>query len=256
MAHALPEHPANPLQVIPARDISTLQHLGYYFLVFPNPAYARAYQARAVSHHRIARAYTPTSIESPILQPQEKLLEAEDVYDILQNYALCPPSQKISLRVLFPPYSPDVKRLLSQRGYSQIIGPNDKTGRAVLLWVYGYQPNSASIRNMISRDGKNRGLAWALANGEKSIEKVEDPPMSMEKPGEPDEPEKPEEHGHGEDADSNRTKSVYPRWLISFTDEDEARRFARSWHRKPFPLRGERVAVGEPHPLIHAEVIW
>ena len=152
--------------------------------------------------------------------------------------------------MLFPPYSPDVKRLLSQRGYSQIIGPNDKTGRAVLLWVYGYQPNSASIRNMISRDGQNRGLAWALANGEKSIEKVEGQLIPME------EPEEPEEHGHGEDADSNRTQSVYPRWLISFTDEDEARRFTRSWHRKPFPLRGERVAVGEPHPLVHAEVIW
>ncbi|MCJ1261358.1 hypothetical protein MMC22_001222 [Lobaria immixta] len=239
--------PGDILKVIPARDLSTLQQLGYYFLIFPNPAYARAYQARAVSLHRIARAHTPTSIESPITPPQSMLLEGEDVYNILQKYALCPPSQKISLRVLFPPYSPDVKRLLSQRGYSQIIRPDDKAGRAVLLWVYGYQPHSVLIREMINRDGQDRGLAWALANGEKSIEKVEGPLFPMEEP---------EGLGYEEDADSDRTRSVYPRWIISFTDENEARRFTRSWHRRPFPLRGERVAVGEPHPLVYAEVIW
>lgn len=175
------------------------------------------------------------------------LSEGEDIHDILQNYAICPPSQRISLRVLFPPYSPDLKRLLSQRGYSQILCPDDKTGRAVLLCVYGYQPNSASIRNMINRDGRDRGLAWALANGEKSIEKIDGsllPKEELERPF------------CGEGADSKRTQRVYPRWIISFTDENEARRFTRSWHRRHFPLRGEHVAEGEPHPLVHAEVIW
>lgn len=58
-------------------------------------------------------------------------MEAEDVDEIMQHYALCLPSEKISIRVLFPPYSVDVKGLLCQYGYSQIIGPNDKIGRAV-----------------------------------------------------------------------------------------------------------------------------
>lgn len=140
-----------------------------------------------------------------------------------------------------------MKLLLSQNGYSQIIGSGDKTGRAVLLWVYGYQPKSASIRNMINRDGRDRGRAWALALGEQSVEKVECPLSPMEEPVNP---------GSGEDADSPRSRCVYPRWIISFTDENEARRFTRSWHRRPFPLRGEHVAVGEPRPLVHAEVIW
>lgn len=227
--------------------MSTLQQLGYYFIIFPNPAYARAYQARAVSLHRIARTHTPTSTDSPVMPPQRTLRKGEDVNDILQDYALCPPSQKVSLRVLFPPYSPDVKHLLSQRGYSQIVGLDDKTGRAVLLWVSGYQPNSASIRNMISRDGQDRGLAWALANVEKSIDKVEGPLDSMEEP---------QDLRYGEDANSNRTRCLYPRWVISFADHNEARRFTRSWHRRSFPLRGERIAIGEPHPLVHAELIW
>lgn len=140
-----------------------------------------------------------------------------------------------------------MKHLLNQRGYSQIIGPDDKAGRAVLLWVNGYQPNSASVRNMINRDGQDRGLAWALINGEKSIEKVESPLVPMEELEAP---------GYGENTDSQRTRCLYPRWIICFTDENEARRFTRSWHRRPFPLRGERVAVGEPQPLVHAEVIW
>ncbi|MCJ1470917.1 hypothetical protein MMC07_009565 [Pseudocyphellaria aurata] len=239
--------PGDILKVIPARNLSTLQQLGYYFIVFPNPAYARAYQARAIAFHRIARAHTPTSLKSPIMPSQGISLEGVDARDIVQNYSLCPPSQKISLRVLFPPYSPNMKLLLSQHGYSQIISPDDKTGRAVLLWVHGYQPKSASISNMINRDGQDRGLAWALALGENSVEKVECPISPMEDPENP---------GSRDDADSPRTRSVYPRWIISFTDENEARRFTRSWHRRPFPLRGERVAVGEPHPLVHAEVIW
>ena len=186
-------------------------------------------------------------MESPIAPPRGMLLEGEDVYELLQDFALCPPSQKMSLRVLFPPYTPDVRLLLNQRGYSQIIWPDDKTGRAVLLWVNGYQSNLTSIRNMIDRDGLDRGLAWALANGEKSIEKVDSPFFRMEEI---------EGLGLGEDADSRQTRCVYPRWILSFADENEARRFTRSWHRRPFPLRGERVAVGEHHPRVHAEVIW
>lgn len=175
------------------------------------------------------------------------LVEGEDVYDILQNYALCPPSQRISLKILFPPYSPGLKRLMSQRGYSQIIGPNDKTEKAVLLWVNGYQPNLAMIRDVISRDGQDRGIAWALANGENSIEKAKVPLVAE------DEIRRLED---AEDYQSSRSRPSYPRWIISFTDENEARRFTRTWHQRPFPLGGKTVAVGEPPPLVHAEVIW
>lgn len=234
-------------EVIPGRDLSTLQQSGKYYLLFPNPAYARAYQAHVWNLHQIARTHTPTSVESPITPPEGMLEEGEDVYTTLQNYALSPPSQKISLRIVVPPFSPSLKRLLSQRGYSQIVDPVDKTEKAVLLWVNGYQPNLTMIRNMISQDGKHRGLAWAIANGENSIEKVEVPLVAL------DATEKPE---YAEDDEPNRSRRLYPRWIISFTDENEARRFTRTWHRRPFPLRGESVAVGEPPPLVHAEFMW
>ncbi|MCJ1348343.1 hypothetical protein MMC31_006574, partial [Peltigera leucophlebia] len=177
------------LRVIPAREITTLQQHSHYYLLFPNPAYARAYQSHIISLHRIAKTHTPTSIESPLGPPPGMLIEGENIHDVLQNYALCPPSQKISLRVLFPPYSPAIRRLIDQRGYAQIEVPpapasemiqdeqqkkdnsRSRSGRAILIWVQGYNPPLSSIREMINQDGRKRGLAWSLANDVPAIEK-------------------------------------------------------------------------------------
>ena len=174
------------------------------------------------------------------------------MYSLLQNYALCPPSQRMALRVLFAPYSPDVKRLLTQRGYAQIVGggdpTGDRTGRAVLLWVSGYhQLGLAVVRDMISRDGQRRGLAWALAEGEKSIEKVEAPLLADEEL---------EEGDYTEETDPSYARRMCLRWIISFRDENEARRFTRAWHCRPFPLHGDNAATEEPPPSVHAEVLW
>lgn len=233
--------------VIPGRDRSTLQQSGHYFLLFPNPAYARAFQGHVISLHRIARTHTPTSIESPIRPPPGMLMDGEDVYGILQSYALCPPSQKISLKVLFPPYSSSMKKLLNQRGYNQIVSPDDKTGRSVLVWVEGYQPTLYGIQSMIHADGRNRGLAWGLANSQKPIVKVNESNIQTS-----------ESDGAGSlrDEDELQRQRLYPRYIASFVDENEARRFIRAWHRRPFPLQGENVAIGEPLPLVHAELLW
>lgn len=41
------------------------------------------------------------------------------------------------------------------------------------------------------------------------------------------------------------------RWILSFSDESEARRFIRAWHRRQFPQ--DR---GEDPRLVHAEFLW
>ena len=103
------------------------------------------------------------------------------------------------------------------------------------------------IKKMIGQDAKIRGLAWALANSENPIEKVEVPLAASE------ETKRTE---YDEDDEASPSRRAYPRWIISFSDENEARRFTRAWHRRPFPLDGGTVAVGEPPPLVHAEIIW
>lgn len=244
-------------KVIPAREITTLQQHSHYYLLFPNPAYARAYQSHIISLHRIAKTHTPTSIESPLGPPPGMLIEGENIHDVLQNYALCPPSQKISLRVLFPPYSPAMCRLIDQRGYAQIEVPlasginqeqknrGSRSGRAVLVWVQGYNPPLSSIREMINQDGRNRGLPWSLAGDVPAIEKVgysSDDATTTQPNGPPE---------SGQSKERLRSK-----WIVTFTDESEARRFIRRWHRRPFPLRGAGTGVGEPPSLVNAEFIW
>ena len=234
--------------MIPGRDPYTLQPLEHYFLLFPNPACARAYQDHAGSTHRMARTHTPTSITSPLPPTRGMLISGEDVHALLQDYALCPPSQTLSLRTLFSPYAHSIKRLLDHGGYDAIVHPHDKTAKAVLFWVEGYQPSTHALRDVIARDGSDRGLSWGVADGEGSIEKLKIPAANVEEP---------------EDSSSMADLELRPRkhaglsrWILSFNDEAEARRFARCWHRRPYPMPSDRNTFGEPSPLVHAEFIW
>ena len=179
------------------------------------------------------------------------IIEDDDVHALLQDYALCPPSQKISLKVVFPPYSAGVKRLIDQRGYTQLVQPEEKAGRSVLFWVNGYQPSTSLVRNAIAQDGRDRGMDWALLNGRKSIEKVDVPNVLGD--AEDTEIDSKEVEDWEERGGAKRT---YPRWIIAFMDEDEARRFVRAWHRRPFAVSRDPSLQDEPPPLIHAEFVW
>ena len=220
------------------RDPRTLECAGYYSMLFPNPAYARAYQGNVLHLHRMAKTYTPTSIESPLPLESGMVIGGEDADAILQDYALCPPSQDIQLKLLYPHYHPSTKRLLDQRGYRQLVEENDKTGRSVLFRVEGQQLTTSVIRDTMGADGRERGLAWGM-----SIEKIDNSTI------------RPDRDCHGlEDNGSPdlRTQRSDPlRWILSFTDESQARSFIRAWHRRAFP-----TARGEGPSLVHAELMW
>ncbi len=78
-----------------------------------------------------------------------------------------------------------------------------------------------------------------------SIEKVEPPRLPED---EPDQYHKAESAESAEVKPERRTEK---RWMLSFSDEDEARRFVRAWHRRDFPS-----ARGEESLLIQAEILW
>ncbi len=208
-------------------------------MLFPNPAYARAYQGRVLHLHRVAKTYTPTSIESPLPLESGTVIGGEDAHAILQDYALCPPSQDIQLKLLYPQCDPSTKRLLDQRGYRQLVGANDKRGRSVLFRVEGQQLTTSVIRDTMAADGRERGLPWGM-----SIEKV-DNSAAMTVDGD----------CHGLEYDRTpemRPQSSTPlRYILSFADENHARSFIRAWHRRPFP-----AARGEGPSLVHAELMW
>ena len=234
--------------MIPGRDPKTLEHAGHYYLVFPNPAFARAYQNEAIRLHRLAEAYTPTSLESTVMPPVPGVpINGEDVYALLQDYALAPPTQRQYLRMVLPPYTGPVQTLVDNLGYPAIISPENKSGRSVLLWVNGYQPTTFGVHTMLAKDGQDRGLQWGPLDGRGSIEALD--PVVTEADG---------THLPTVDGPKKAKKRFLRRWIVAFEDENEARRFVRTWHRVPypFPLRDESAPYGEPPALVHVEFLW
>lgn len=196
----------------------------------------------------MARTHTPTSITSPLPPTPGMVISGEDVHALLQDYALCPPSQKLSLRTLVSPYSRSVQRLLDHGGYDAVVQPHDRTGKAVILWVEGYQPSTQALKDVIARDGSDRGMTWGVADGEDCIERIKIPVATVEAP---------EDSGSMSDLELRpRKQTRFSRWIITFGDEAEARRFARCWHRRPYPMPSERIVFGEPPPLVHTDFLW
>lgn len=226
--------------VIPARDPVTLDQAGYYFILFPNPAYARAYQNHVIHLHHMARTHTPTSIESPLPLQPGVIVSGQDAFTLLQDYALCPPSQKLQLKLLSPPYSPNTEQLVSQRGYTQLTDGTDRTGRSVLFWVDGRNLTTSMIKHIVVADGRDQGLAWDM-----SIEQVDTLASTA------DAANHATAVAYDEFAETEARRCAPPRWILSFSDESMARRFIRVWHRRPFPS-----ARGHEARLVHAEFIW
>ena len=229
-------------QVIPVRDSTTLEHSGRYYVLFPNPACARAYQNQALRLSRLARSHTPTSLASQII-PFRNLDEAKgDDLGILSDYALSPSSSPLQLRTLPAPFHASVKHVLNSRGYPQIMDPVEKTNRAVLFWTNWSHLTTYQLKQAIVKDGHSRGAAWALDKKGENVQKLDssngrDP--SLDTPA--------------RDFEAIYRRRVSPRWTISFEDEAEARRFVRSWHCRVMDLD-----IDEPldAPVSSCRVLW
>ncbi|KAI4140935.1 MAG: hypothetical protein L6R39_005595 [Caloplaca ligustica] len=231
------------MRVIPGRDPSTFQQRNHYFLLFPNPACARMYQKHVTKLHILARSHTPASLGSRLPPTEGTIIGGQDAHTFLQDYALYPPSQRITTTSMATPFSNTVKPLIEHQGHPQLTAPTDRTGRSVLFWVDACSPSTRAIRSFIDHDSRDRGLPWAIEGGSGSIERLDLSQASSEDPE------------STEQVDSEVKRRSAARWIVSFVDENEARRFVRAWRRRPFPSSGES-AGGEDTPLVNAEFLW
>ena len=138
------------------------------------------------------------------------------------------------------PYASGTKPILQKRGYRQIVEGDDKTARAVLFWVDGHQVTAALIKTTIAADGRDQGLAWNM-----SVEKVDTSLAASH------EREDPGVNGYEGSAELRPYRYPPTRWILTFADENEARRFIRTWHRRPFPL-----SRGGDSSLVYTELLW
>ena len=177
--------------------------------------------------------------------PPGMLVDGEDVGALIADYTLAAPSQFLRINALLPPYTPPIDNVIQGQGYPNL---GSRAGRSVLFWVNGFQPSDQSLTAFLHKDGQDRGIAWGAVDGRGTIQRLEK--------------EQKVHAGHsGEEThngDANIAQPGFSRWVLEFEDESEARRFVRTWHRRPyiFPLRHEWLDNGEPTPCIHAEFLW
>ena len=248
--------PGEFLQIIPgrvapaasrstaSRDPTLLSPRRWYALVFGNRATAYAFRDNALRMHALAAEHTPTSLFSPPIPHKGYMIKGEDVHQVLADYTLYPPSAMPDINVLSAADNYTLGSLLRHKGYEPLRPTHQpaKAGRAVRLWVDGHRPTEQHVVTMLARDGRDRGLHWAPFDGSGAGDMVRLYDSS-------------EGDGAGVESDARAATPMF-RWLLSFRDEAEARRFVRTWHLRPFRLAPELRTAGEPLPRVHAEFMW
>ena len=210
--------------------------------------------------HRTAEAYTPQPSDSHLEPSPGQIINGENVYAMLQDYALYPPSHPTSLRLVDSMSKESVRRIMSVGGYGEIVTPKDKSKRSVMFWVKGQQLTLSVVRHFLAKDGQDRGIRWSPLGDEGSIEMFEwdskhaeenevEAQMDRDIRASSDEWVKKERHGVRAS-------------ILAFKDETEARRFVRVWDRRDFPELdiphpGRKVNnAAWDIPKIRAEFLW
>ncbi|KAH4891381.1 hypothetical protein HBI38_030220 [Parastagonospora nodorum] len=251
-------------KVIPGRDPLSLERLPFYFLLFKSPESAYAYQRNASRLHKLAALHQPSSIFSAIPAPKGFLEDGEDVNAVTTSYLLRPTEHAFTLRAIMQPYDSALRTLIEQGGYKPIVPEIDgKRNRIykVLMYIEGYEPSISDLFKTLRQDAFNRGMPFTLRNEScSSVHRLrdlidlsvhtlsisssnpwaheaqntrlqfQDPAIaSLLKSG------IPEDASNAKEVNQMIMNRVYNRWILEFDDEDEARRFAISWHRRLLP---------------------
>jgi hypothetical protein len=181
------------------------------------------------------------------------LHEGADLHSMIKSFTLIPSSQNtISIRLMSPPFSPAVRRLIIDGAPPALLALQTKSQALVLFSLdQGNGGNLnlsvADVKYRLNRDAKERNMAWGLFGGEDEIVQLQSRRNSD------DENEGLEA---GDTLSGRRKRRVPPRFVVSFRDVQEARRFVRMWHRRPFVLGKDRAEDDEIPPVVNAELLW
>ncbi|KAE9370645.1 hypothetical protein N431DRAFT_468675 [Stipitochalara longipes BDJ] len=245
------------LKVIPARDRNTLEKLGHYFILCSDHAAARAFLDRTKALHRLARSQRIME-DSGVPIPPGYLPEGEDSVKLLAGFSLAPAYGNVSMRILVKPYRPPVTRLLKEGGPAARITKESKAGEMVIFSVDIGHISQYDLEEALRDDGRRRNLHWKLGREEAGNivkltydDQVDNSEEGLEEVG--DKTKETKEEYLLRKKEEHRRPS---RYVISFRDRNEARRFVREWHRRPFPVRRIHNPGDEPIPIVNAEILW
>ncbi|CAL3968055.1 unnamed protein product [Diplocarpon coronariae] len=230
------------VKVIPARDNITLQPLGEYYILFSNKPAAWAYVDQTLQLLEFARVREFTRIRQA-----HHFGEEQDA--TLESFSMVPTTGLLSLRHLDPPYSKGLEWMFNAGGPAALVAKQSKAQDIVLFTTDRDSVTQADLLRALGEDGVRRNLHWRLAGGSgEAITKLETNILAQ--------------RAEGGTRFEGRLHGGYrgpARYIISFKDSNEARRFVREWHRRPFPTNGSvryEQPVHEPPAIVNAEVLW
>lgn len=241
-------------RVVQARDPSTCEPLGKYYIFFHTRTAALAYSEEVWRLHLLSRraaqlistslssSSDSSSIPCPLPLTPTLATEQRDLDSALRGYTLLPHSAMLDLKLHLCKDLPlPVEDRLSAM-HRQLGAPASRTlsheHYSVLVNLEGCKTTVAALHDAIIRDGEERRHPWGLAtrqNGKPSIAVVV-----------PD---------HGSEADiswGGAGGGRFWRFIVPFAEAAEARRFVRNWHRREMrDLEGRNMVV-----TFNVTVLW
>lgn len=131
---------------------------------------------------------------------------------------------------------------------------------AVRVWIdeFNYTPLSRILLGELLRwDGNARGSHWQLIEGRDSIVQLESRPQhGMDGSGAwLPRKDNDDDKDHNDENDDEAPNQKINNWCLLFESSLEAKRFVRTWHRRPLP-RFESLPFADPQPLLKAECLF
>ncbi|KAJ0167378.1 hypothetical protein CTA2_2946 [Colletotrichum tanaceti] len=248
-------------KVMQAYDYSTLEPMGRYFILFDSYAAAASYQMEAQRRHAAVRRsllYPAAPLTSRSASNAEAGGSASSIF------TLSPPSRApLSLHI----YKLD-RATEARLGTFSIQGllsmtpePPPRANSHVILSVDGGTIDQRMLTYWLRRDARERNLGWPVQHMRPYFApKVDSRAIA---PGDsPDADESEWRYGDDDappplvDSEGQQRGGGVPdenassaRFVLSFPDVHEARRFVRAWHKKEFVSSGSTVTL-------NTHVVW
>ena len=159
--------------------------------------------------------------------------------NIRQNFTLVPGSRPLNLGKS-EPKAQDLQR--SNRSLSRLITSKDPERRTVLLNIPGSSLDARRLTEAIQEDGRARALSWNII----SIAPIELRDLLIKI-------QKQQFQGSTDQEDGEKARPQHPiPWKITLHDENEARRFVRTWHRRQLQID----TTQDQSLIVRAELLW
>lgn len=176
------------------------------------------------------------------------------------TFTLTPSHQPLDLRAVQEPFSPPLRSLLEHGGY-EVLRRARRSEHEVLVNFEGSQPSLTAFKSAVNMDGKSRGgLHWAHLGRQKGFREI-NLPRHLAK-GLVDSANSGTNDEEASDAELVRSYNMekwaqraWRRFIMSFQDDAEAKRFVNAWHRRDITALLNQEGSDE-RTIINVELIW